>query len=124
MSNEQDFTDPSGAGNFLERYNQMRSARSSSAPTTSSSEPSTPTTSNLAPPPPSSPTSLQSKPVPINRSDAAKNVWGSVFHPLGRSPKSAARYDLSRGQESKPGYSASEVHSKGTGISLDDRQVD
>lgn len=123
MVDEQDFTDPSGAGNFLHRYNQMRSAQSSSSPT-SSSEPSTPTTSNPSPPPPPSPTSLRSKPIPINRSDAAKHVWGSVFHPLGRSPKSAARYDLSRGQESKPGHSASEVHSKGSGMSLDDRQID
>lgn len=116
-----DFIDPSGAGNFLQRYNQVRNATSAST-SNSSSTPNTNT--KQSPPAPSSPTNIPSKPVPVNRVGGAKNVWGSVFHPLGRSPTSADRYDLGRGQQSKPGYSASEVHSKGSGMSLDDRQND
>lgn len=123
MVDEVDFTDPSGAGNFLQRYHQARSAaqKSESSDKTSSSTPNTPEVSNPSPPPPPSP---RSKPVPISSTEAAKNVWGSVFHPLGRSPRGADRYDLGRGQLAGPGQSASEQHAKGTGIDLDDRQID
>lgn len=132
-TNNDDYFEPAGAGNFLQRYHEMRAAAAANTPTKSSSSsdmtstPTTPTQNKLnnPPSPPSSP-SLRSKPLPIanNRSAAAKNVWGSVFHPLGRSPKTADRYDLSRGQQAAPGLSASELHAKGSGISLDDRQID
>lgn len=60
----------------------------------------------------------------MSPSAAAKSIWGNVFHPLGRSPTSADRYDLSPGQPSPPGHSASEEHAKGSGISLDIKQDD
>lgn len=131
MSNEVDFTDPSGAGNFLQRYHQARNARSESESTsaknssTNSSNTNTSSNNKTEPQAPSSPNSLRpSKPIPIGSAASAKNVWGSVFHPLGKSPTSANRYDLGRGQLAGPGQSASEQHAKGTGIDLDDRQID
>lgn len=105
-----DFIEPPSAGNFLQRY---REARNASSP---------PTPSQAAPASPPPPASLRSQPVSISRADNAKKVWGSVFHPLGRSPTSADRYDLSRGQKTSPGFSASELHAMGSGISLDQKE--
>lgn len=99
---EDHFQDPADAANFLSRYREARRA----------SAPSSPAMSIPNPPNPPSPRRM-------SRTENARNVWGSVFHPLGKSPTSADRYDLSPGQTSAPGFSASEVHSKGTGISLD-----
>lgn len=130
MSNEVDFTDPSGAGNFLQRYNQARSARSGSESTSAdasnaSSNTNTSTADKSGQQSSSAPVNIRpSKPIAIGSSSSAKNVWGSVFHPLGKSPTSANRYDLGRGQSAGPGQSASEQHAKGTGIDLDDRQID
>lgn len=128
MSNEVDFSDPSGAGNFLERYNQARNAGRGDNATDSAQSTTPPTTpktdAKVAPSSPASSSPTRSKSVPIRSTEAAKNVWGSVFHPLGRSPKSANRYDLGRGKLAGPGQSASEEHAKGSGIDLDDRQID
>lgn len=130
MSNEDDFMDPSGAGNFLQRYNQARNARSGSeSNTTDGSNASSNTNSSnndkTGQPSSSAPANIRpSKPIAIGASSSAKDVWGSVFHPLGKSPTSANRYDLGRGQSAGPGQSASEQHAKGTGIDLDDRQID
>lgn len=93
--------DPPDAANFLQRY---REARAASAPNSPAQK---------------APSSPQPSPKRTPSGGARRGVWGVVFHPLGKSPTSADRYDLSPGQRSAPGMSASEVHAKGTGISLD-----
>lgn len=97
MSTPEDDFDPSNAGNFIKRYREARESISSNR-------------SNSAP---SSPRKTHS------RSENVRNIWGSVFHPLGKAPTSADRYDLGRGQKPTPGAATSEVHAMGTGISLD-----
>lgn len=128
--------EPPSFGTFLDRYRRAREAAtatlSSAAPpnTSPSSAPSTPrpvpAPSALAPPslslpgsppqhhPPASPSSsagsLPGSPVASPRRVAVeKNVWGPVFHPLGRSVHTAKRYD---GVDKPPGSgeSTSELH--------------
>lgn len=84
--------EPPAAGNFLSRYRQAKSP-------------------SLPVPP------VEEKPVIVGKGGkspraTAMNVWGSVFHPLGKSPTSADRYDLGQGQQSAPGHSVSEEHAK------------
>lgn len=55
------------------------------------------------------------------RKDSTWRIWEQVFHPGGRVSTSADRYDLSKGQTSTPGMSASEMHARGTGIHLDEK---
>lgn len=119
----EDFFEPSDAHNFLQRYHE---ARSSSSPTSPTQSVPVPVPTPASPVSPSSSATAASPPSPRRQSsrDIAKTIWGSVFHPLGKSPTTADRYDLSRGQTSVPGMSASEVHAKGTGISLDAPQED
>lgn len=127
MSSEEiDFTDPSGAGNFLERYHQARAASANAtAQAVPKSTPSTPTKTERTPPPPPPLSPLhRARSMPTGPSEIAKSVWGAVFHPLGHSPTSADRYDLSPKQNAEPGSSTSELHAKGSGISLDDRRAD
>lgn len=129
MSSEDiDFTDPSDAGNFLQRYHQARAASANAnakAQAATNSTPSTPNkTERARPTAPSFPPLQRARSMPTGPSEIAKSVWGAVFHPLGHSPTSADRYDLSPKQNAAPGSSTSELHAKGSGISLDDRQVD
>lgn len=54
----------------------------------------------------------------------AEAVWSSVFHPLGKSPKGADRYDLGR-KPSGMGESVSEIHDMGRmGNNLDEKKED
>lgn len=100
--------EPTGSANFLERY---RSARSSlSIPGRLSPSSSAPNSPNVQAKPPQSPKSAQS---PKTVGSPAKDIWTRVFHPLGRSPKGASRYDLGQNSASPYGESISEIHAKG-----------
>jgi hypothetical protein len=107
--NDEYMMEPPTSGSFLERY---RLARSPSAPTSPVVAPAAAPASPQSPSPPS-PRTAAPKP-------GAAQVWGSVFHPLGRSPKSAARYD-SPSHNHGEGGSVSELHDEGraTAISID-----
>lgn len=128
--------EPPSFSTFLDRYRRAREAAaatlSSTAPpnTSPSSAPSTPrpvpAPSALAPPslslpgsppqhhPPASPSSSAGSP-PVTpsasprRAAVDKNVWGPVFHPLGRSVHTAKRYD-GVDKPAGSGESTSELH--------------
>ncbi|PXF47946.1 hypothetical protein BWQ96_02332 [Gracilariopsis chorda] len=110
MEND-DFLEPTDIGNFLQRYHEARAARSA---------PTTPVATK--PTAPASPTSPSSPPARTPK--GALSTWRNVFMPLGKPATSADRYDLAPGQTSKPGFSVSELHAKGTGKSLDVKNED
>lgn len=95
---ENEFAEPAGATNFLERYRQ---ARNGSSPNTT---PKTGPMKGLRAQAPASPSSP--------RSSKSKDVWSSVFHPLGKPSTKADRYDLGK-KASPAGESVSEIHARG-----------
>jgi hypothetical protein len=58
------------------------------------------------------PTSSPPISLPSRKKAGAAEVWGAVFHPLGRSPKSAARFDNPVHGDGQGG-SVSELHDEG-----------
>lgn len=99
MPHEDALFEPATGGNFLERY---RLARQASAP-------SSPATAPRA--------------VPTRKSSqGAMQVWGSVFHPLGKSPTGADRYDSTSVSKHGTGDSVSEMHdeARSSALSLDE----
>jgi len=108
-TNAGDFSDPSSGGNFLERY---RAARAGTSPATApAAAPSSPPALKTASPPRSP------------ASSKTQAVWSSTFHPLGRSAKSASRYDS--GSSHGTGASTSEMLEKKTKtISLDGKALE
>ncbi|CAN8062444.1 unnamed protein product [Agarophyton chilense] len=104
MEEDKQEFEPTGMANFFQRYHEARASRS---------PPATPPATQ--PKPPSSPSTPSGTRLP----KSAQSTWTKVFMPLGRPSTSANRYDLAPGQTSKPGHSVSELHAKGTGISLD-----
>lgn len=93
-------TEPPTASSFLSRY---RAAKSPPLETPAlDPQPSLPVGDAVATPPPASP-----RPVP-----KAAKVWSSTFHPGGRSPRTAARFDSGK-TLSGDGNSVSEMHDAG-----------
>lgn len=105
-----DFSDPSSGGNFLERY---RAARATTSPsTTAAAAPASPPTLKPSTSPPRSPSGSKTQ-----------AVWSSTFHPLGRSAKSASRYDSAAAPGT--GSSTSEMlEKKAKTISLDGKALE
>jgi hypothetical protein len=97
-----EYIDPPTSGSFLERY---RLARTSSTPSSPAVAPAAAPPSPPAAAPPSPRSAARPK-------SGAAHVWGAVFHPLGRSPTSAARYD-SPSVNHGEGGSISELHDEG-----------
>eukprot|EP00189_Rhodosorus_marinus_P005598 CAMPEP_0113968262 /NCGR_PEP_ID=MMETSP0011_2-20120614/9424_1 /TAXON_ID=101924 /ORGANISM="Rhodosorus marinus" /LENGTH=108 /DNA_ID=CAMNT_0000981309 /DNA_START=253 /DNA_END=579 /DNA_ORIENTATION=+ /assembly_acc=CAM_ASM_000156 len=101
--------EPSNAANFLNRYHSWRMEKQATSP-------------------PTSPT--LSSPHTAQKRNTTKDVWSSVFHPNGRAPTGASRYDAwgRSSKETSPkiggGESMSEIHdySKMKQISLDDQE--
>lgn len=94
--------EPPNSASFLERYRQARSAPSTPV--------AAPAVSPASPPSPTPPLTESPKAVP--RRAAAAQIWGSVFHPLGRSPTNASRYDHTPDPHGQ-GQSVSEIHDSG-----------
>lgn len=103
--------DPASGATFLSRYRAARS-QSIDAEPTSPSSPTSPTAPAAPAAPPAEPAPEAKAPTsPRTVPRPAAKVWGSVFHPAGRSPTTGSRYDT----PSTPGAgeSASELHDAG-----------
>ena len=129
MEGQDDFYEPPTGANFLERYRKARPHSNPSSPKQGpTSPPQTPKTGELPKIKLDSSPTTQSPQAPKSPRVAGRNraesVWHSVFHPLGKSPKTADRYDLGRGNASPMGESASEIHAKGAGNNLDVKKED
>lgn len=112
-ANAGDFSDPSSGGNFLERYRAARAANSPTA--TAAAAP--------ASPPGLKPTPSASSPPRSPSASKTQAVWSSTFHPLGRSAKSASRYDSAAAPGT--GSSTSEMlEKKAKTISLDGKALE